>query len=132
MTEISVSYSANLGIRLDKWLWYARFLKSRTSASKLCLTGRIRINSQRTIKAHSLIRVGDVLTFPQGTTIRVVQILELGQRRGPASEAQNLYKELTSPPTEARTGAKLPEKRGRARPTKKDRRDLERFRNPET
>lgn len=113
------------GIRLDKWLWYARFLKSRTSATKLCLAGSVRINSERTVKAHSLVRVGDVLTFPQANRIRVVQIIGLGERRGPASEAERLYSELTS----SENQKKLIANRPGGRPTKKDRRDIERFKN---
>ena len=128
MTVTSSGDSENLGIRIDKWLWYARFLKSRTSASKLCLAGRVRINSRRTLKAHSLIQVGDVLTFPQGNVIRVVQILGLGRRRGPAPEAQGLYQELDSPLTKAKTK----EKPSRGKPTKKERRDLERFNESRT
>ena len=128
MTVTSSGDSASLGVRIDKWLWYARFLKSRTSASKLCLAGRVRINSQRTLKAHFLVQVGDVLTFPQGNAIRVVQILELGHRRGPAPEAQSLYQELASPRTKAATK----EKPSRGKPTKKDRRDLERFKRSRT
>jgi len=131
MTVTLSDGSANLGIRIDKWLWYARFLKSRTSASKLCLAGRVRINSQRTIKAHSLVQVGDVLTFPQGRAIRVVQILELGHRRGPAPEAQGLYRELTRPPTEAKIIEKFLATPSRGKPTKKERRDLERLKSSE-
>lgn len=113
------------GIRLDKWLWYARFLKSRTSASKLCLAGRVRINSHRTLKAHSIVRVGDVLTFPQANKIRVIRIIHLGKRRGPASEAEGLYSELAS----SEIQKKLIANRPGSRPTKKNRRDIERFKS---
>ena len=124
----------NPSIRLDKWLWYARFLKSRTMASHLCEDGRVRVNRRRISKAHALIRVGDVLNFPQAKKIRVVQVLSLGRRRGPATEATTLYVDLvpsTSPkraePTETVSGVRLA---GSGRPTKSDRRALNRLKEP--
>ena len=79
-------------LRLDKWLWQARFFKSRAIASQVCEAGGVRLNGHPVAKAHQTIRPGDMLTFPQGGTIRVVEILALGTRRGPASEAQGLYR----------------------------------------
>lgn len=81
-------------LRLDKWLWQARFFKSRGLAHRACEAGRVRVNSVRTKKAHHAIRPGDVLTFPQGHRIRVVRVAALGERRGPAREAQTLYEDL--------------------------------------
>ena len=89
-------------IRLDKWLWRARFFKSRALASKLCAAGRVRIDREVVTKAHAAIRVGQVLTFPQARDIRVVRVTALGERRGPASEARNLYDDLAPP--EAQSG----------------------------
>jgi ribosome-associated heat shock protein Hsp15 len=83
------------GLRLDKWLWYARFFKTRPLAAQLAEKGRIRINRVPVKKPHYRLRPGDVLTFPQGRTIRVVRVRALGNRRGPASEAQTLYEDLT-------------------------------------
>jgi ribosome-associated heat shock protein Hsp15 len=83
--------------RLDKWLWCARFFKSRSIASDLCLAGRVRVNRAPTTKAHHPVRLGDVLTFPQGRAIRVVRVLSLAERRGPASEAQCLYEDIAEP-----------------------------------
>ena len=79
------------GIRLDKWLWHARLFKSRTLASKICAGGKVRVGGEIVRKAHYVVRVGDVLTFPSGREIFVVRIEELGTRRGPAAEAQTLY-----------------------------------------
>lgn len=79
------------GIRLDKWLWQARLFKSRTLASKICVGGKVRVGGEVVRKAHYVVRVGDVLTFPRGREIFVVRIEELGARRGPAAEAQTLY-----------------------------------------
>jgi ribosome-associated heat shock protein Hsp15 len=82
------------GLRLDKWLWYARFFKTRPLAAQLAEKGRIRINRVPVSKPHYRLRPGDVLTFPQGRKIRVVRVLALGTRRGPPREAQALYEDL--------------------------------------
>ena len=83
-------------IRLDKWLWQARFFKSRALASKICAAGRVRIDGERVTKAHAAIRPGHVLTFPQARDIRVVRVVALGTRRGPAVEARTLYEDLVA------------------------------------
>ncbi len=82
------------GIRLDKWLWHARFFKSRSLASRICAGGKVRIDGQVVRKAHYIVRIGNVLTFPKAKEIRVVRIEGLGTRRGPAAEAQALYTEI--------------------------------------
>lgn len=118
------------GIRLDKWLWQARFFKTRSLASKYCEQGRLRVNGEPTAKAHYAARIGDVLTFPMGELIRVVRIVDLGERRGPAPEAQALYEDLTVriPRAEAADddspAAREP---GAGRPTKSDRRAIDRL-----
>lgn len=86
-----------VGLRLDKWLWQARFFKTRALAATLAGRRRIRVNSVIITKPHYRVRPGDVLTFPQGRTVRIVRVLELGVRRGPASEAQTLYEDLGEP-----------------------------------
>lgn len=83
-------------LRLDKWLWQARFFRSRATASKLCLAGRVRIDGAVVAKAHHPVRPGNVLTFPQARDIRVVRILALAERRGPAAEARTLYEDLVA------------------------------------
>jgi len=108
-------------IRIDKWLWFARFFKTRGLATKLVSGGHVRVNSAKIAKPAHAVRAGDTLTFPQGDTIRVVKIAAIGTRRGPAPEAQTLYDDLTpvqekSPPA--------PKTQGKGRPTKKDRRDM--------
>jgi ribosome-associated heat shock protein Hsp15 len=87
--------------RLDKWLWQARFYKSRSLASRACSGRRLRLNRIVVAKAHHLVRVGDVLTFVKGERLRVVRVCALATRRGPASEAQTLYEDLT--PVDERT-----------------------------
>jgi ribosome-associated heat shock protein Hsp15 len=81
--------------RIDKWLWCARFCKTRAGAAALCEAGRIRIAGRVVTKAHAALREGDVLTFPQGERIRVVKVLAFAERRGGAAAAQNLYQDLS-------------------------------------
>ena len=81
-------------LRLDKWLWQARFFKSRTLAAELISGGDCRVNGIRVSRIGTPVSVGDVLTFVQGRTVRVVRVTDLGYRRGPASEAQLLYSDL--------------------------------------
>lgn len=85
------------GQRLDKWLWFARFFKTRALAARACAEGRVRVSGQVVDKAHYLVRVGDVLTFPAGPNIRVIRVAALAVRRGPAAEARGLYEDLTGP-----------------------------------
>ena len=107
--------------RLDKWLWYARFFKTRGLASKLVAGGHVRVNGDRVSKPSQSVGPGDVLTFAQARQIRVIKIAGLGTRRGPASEAQDLYEDLTpEPEPQAPPPARVGE-----RPTKRDRRALE-------
>ena len=88
-------------VRLDKWLFHARFFKSRDLAQDCVEEGRLRLNAQRCTKPGHAVAVGDVLTFPQGSRIRVVRILALSDRRGPATEAQALYVDLDAPGQDA-------------------------------
>lgn len=109
-------------IRLDKWLWYARFFKTRGLATKLVAAGHVRVNSVKVSKPATAIGAGDVLTFPQANRIRVVRLVDCGTRRGPAPEAQALYEDLTPPSPPRETVPQVPKYEGKGRPTKKDRR----------
>lgn len=117
-------------IRVDKWLWHARFLKSRSLATALVAGGHLRINGTRAAKPAHTVVPGDVLTFPQGDRIRVVRILAVGIRRGPAPEAQTLYADLDQGEKPAEDLPGIARIEGNSRPTKKDRRklDLDRLR----
>jgi ribosome-associated heat shock protein Hsp15 len=86
-------------LRLDKWLWQARFFKTRAEAAGLISKGRVRVNGARQSKPGHGITAEDVLTFPQGNTIRLIRIVALGIRRGPYSEAQLLYIDMDAAPT---------------------------------
>ena len=82
-------------LRVDKYLWFARFFKTRSLATKRANGGRIRINGSKIKKSSDTVRIGDILTFVQGNEIRVIRVLNLGTRRGPAQEAQSLYEDIT-------------------------------------
>ena len=80
--------------RLDKWLWCARFMKARADCARLIAEGGVRVNRQPTDKPHARLLPGDVVTLPLRQDVRVVRVLALAARRGPAPEAQGLYEEL--------------------------------------
>lgn len=124
--------------RLDKWLWYARVVKSRTSAAGLVTEGRIRVNKVRAEKPSQSLKLGDVVTATLRPRVRVLRVLQLGHRRGPPSEAATLYEELTPAPTGPKSpfagagrvpGTEFAETRpaGAGRPTKRDRRQIDRL-----
>ena len=115
-------------LRIDKWLWYARFFKSRALASQMVSSGRLRINGDSISKPHRQVLIGQILVFPQANDIRTIKVLALASRRGPASEAELLYEDLDPPQPKDQKAEKLViptfEQRdaGSGRPTKKDRR----------
>lgn len=82
------------GLRLDKFLWFARIVKSRPQAQAMAEEGRIRMGGRVVDRAHALVRVGDVLSFAQRGAVRVIRVEALPQRRGPPAEARALYFEL--------------------------------------
>ncbi|MFT4150520.1 MAG: RNA-binding S4 domain-containing protein [Paracoccaceae bacterium] len=81
-------------LRIDRWLWQARFFRSRTTAAEEVSEGHVRLNGQRIVKPGHGIGAGDVLTFAQGGRIRLIRVVALGQRRGPSGEARGLYDDL--------------------------------------
>jgi ribosome-associated heat shock protein Hsp15 len=121
-------------LRVDKWLWYARFFKTRSLAAKACNASKLRNSGALVSKAHHKVRPGDVLTFPQGRHVRVIKVVALATRRGPAAEAQALYEDLKPPSAEGRlpktASARTPAGRapGTGRPTKQDRRAIDKLR----
>ncbi len=114
-------------LRIDKWLWQARFFKSRALAAAAVETG-VRVDGTRVSKPSRTVSPGDTLTFAQGRRILVIRVLAIGTRRGPAPEAQALYEDLT-PPEAPRDkpgdkAARSPKFEGGGRPSKRDRRQL--------
>ncbi|GEQ97750.1 RNA-binding protein S4 [Iodidimonas gelatinilytica] len=118
-------------MRLDKWLWAARFYKTRSLATREVKTGRLRINGTHVKKPSAAIVVGDVLTFAKAERVFVVRVLALSDQRGPAIVAQGLYEDLSPPPESAKTAQEknrhARREAGSGRPTKADRRALDRF-----
>lgn len=119
-------------LRLDKWLWHARLFKSRTIAAAQIAGGGFRVNRALVKKSHQVVQTGDVVTFAKGPFTRVVEVAALGARRGPAAEAQALYRDLNPPDQQPKPDAgnrMLMGQRdpGSGRPTKKQRRETERL-----
>ena len=115
--------------RIDKWLFFARVVKSRSLAAKLAQAGRVRVNREKIDSASYPVKVGDVLTITLERRILVYEILDTGTRRGPASEAQTLYEDRTPPPPPAAEEEPevAPREAGAGRPTKRERRQIARF-----
>ncbi|KFL29902.1 RNA-binding protein S4 [Devosia riboflavina] len=116
--------------RLDRFLFFSRAVKSRTLAQKLIETGAVRVNSERTERTDHKVGAGDVLTMSLHGRILVWRILDAGTRRGPASEAQGLYEDISPPslPKAERSPyeAAIAERpAGAGRPTKKERRETD-------
>ncbi len=121
--------------RIDKWLWYARFFKSRSLAAKICEARKVRLNGAVVTKPSHLVKEDDVLTFAQRRGIRVVRITDVGSRRGPAAEAATLYEDLAPPETlkaqaqaQAEAEPRILRESGAGRPTKAERRATDRLR----
>jgi ribosome-associated heat shock protein Hsp15 len=115
------------GQRLDKWLWCARLVKTRSLAAKLIEGGKVRVNGERALKVSRHVRLGDVVT---GTGVRagrlfVVRVTGEAERRGPATIARSLYEDLTPEAPRSASGDALIEVHHGKRPTKRDRRRLE-------
>lgn len=83
-------------LRLDKFLWFARIVKTRGQAQAMAEDGRLRLNGRVIDKAHAVVRIGDVLGFARHGDVRVLKVAALPVRRGPPAEARTLYSELTS------------------------------------
>ena len=119
-------------LRIDRWLWFARFFKSRSLAAKACINRKVRVNGSIVAKSNHQVKSSDILTFPQGREIRIVRVVALATRRGPAAEAQTLFEDLIerSQKESAIYGYDAKQARradGAGRPTKADRREIMRF-----
>jgi ribosome-associated heat shock protein Hsp15 len=124
--------------RLDKWLWYVRIAKTRSLAQKQIEDGRVRVNRERVTKPAQSIKIGDLVSVEVGKRLRLLKVLAPGQRRGPASQAAELYRDLSPLPVRQPLGeagvlepgmlapARNP---GAGRPTKRERRRIDRLRD---
>jgi ribosome-associated heat shock protein Hsp15 len=84
-------------MRIDKLLWYLRLAKTRSIAQAMAEDGHMRLNGRRVDRAHQKVMAGDVLTVPLGPSVRVIELIALPARRGPAPEAQSCYRVLDEP-----------------------------------
>jgi ribosome-associated heat shock protein Hsp15 len=131
-----MSSDEEIRVRLDKWLWAARFFKTRSMAADAVETGKVEVNGERAKRAKHL-QVGDSLRIRLGPYHHIVKVRALSERRGPASIAATLYEE-SAEGRRAREAMQLQVKAAqsvpgydRGRPTKKDRRDIEKLRRRE-
>jgi ribosome-associated heat shock protein Hsp15 len=121
------------GQRIDKWLFFARVLKSRSLAAKLVQSGGVRVNAVKVDQPAATVKPGDGLTISLERRILVYRVLAEGVRRGPAEEARTLYEDLTPPPPPKEERVIVAEREpGAGRPTKRDRRLTDRWLDPET
>ena len=118
-------------VRLDRWLWAARFYKSRSLAADACDGGKIEVNGH-SAKPHKLVRVNDTVVFTHPSGPKELKVLALSEKRGPFSEARLLYEDHSPPPPprEKPFYVAPPPLRGQGtgRPTKRERRETERLR----
>lgn len=115
-------------VRADKWLWAARFFKTRSLASAACNAGHVKLNGT-SIKPARPVRRGDHLEIVTPGGERIVDVLELAERRGPATVARTLYDDKTpAPPPKEEVAPAVVRERGQGRPSKRDRRLLSRLR----
>lgn len=113
--------------RIDKWLFFARALKSRSLAARFVQAGHVRVNREKVDQPAHPVRAGDVLTIALERRVMVWRVLQPGTRRGPATEARTLYEDI-SPPPEPREEAAAGRDPGAGRPSKKERRAIDRLR----
>ena len=115
--------------RIDKWLWHARVVRTRSAAATLVTSGYVRLNGARTDAASRAVKAGDVITISLDRVVKVLRIQAFVERRGDATLAQTLYVDLTepSPPPELRPRQVAAREPGASRPTKRDRRAIDRF-----
>jgi ribosome-associated heat shock protein Hsp15 len=115
-------------VRVDKWLWAARFFKSRTLASAACDGGKVDVNEQAA-KPSRAVRAGDLLEITLPRAKKIVRVIALSDRRGRSVQAKLLYEDLTPPPPprEARVPPPAVRQPGAGRPTKRERRQIDRF-----
>jgi len=121
--------------RLDKWLWFARVVKTRTLATALVLDGKVRVNRAKVDKPSHMVRAGDVITVTAHSRVRILKVVGTGERRGSATVAQTLYEDLIPPPSSAGNQGEgsdpdpgFPQRDpGTGRPTKRERRAIDKL-----
>jgi ribosome-associated heat shock protein Hsp15 len=113
--------------RIDKWLWHARVVRTRSAAATLAASGHVRVNGQRIDAASRIVRAGDVVTVALDRAVRVLKVIGFVERRGSADSTPGLYADLTPPSNVRATPAPAAREPGAGRPTKRDRRAIDRL-----
>lgn len=117
--------------RIDKWLFFARVVKSRSLAAKLAAGGKVRVNKDKIDQPSHPVKTGDVLTVTLDRQVLVYRVLDGGTRRGPAEEARLLYEDISPPPPPREDRLMQPalpkREAGSGRPTKRERRETDRL-----
>jgi ribosome-associated heat shock protein Hsp15 len=119
--------SSMTSVRVDKWLWAARFFKTRSQAGLACAAGHVKLDGD-SVKASKVVRRGDRLEVVTPGGLKIVTIVELGDKRGPAAVARTLYEDHSPPPPPREERMFGNRERGAGRPEKRDRRLLIRLR----
>jgi ribosome-associated heat shock protein Hsp15 len=118
--------------RIDKWLWHARVVRTRSAAAALAASGHVRLNGQRIEAASRPVRAGDVVTVALDRTVRIMKVTGFAERRGDADAARILYEDLSPSTPRTEAAAASPERApGSGRPTKRERRALDRLHTPD-
>ncbi|WP_026381289.1 RNA-binding S4 domain-containing protein [Afifella pfennigii] len=110
--------------RLDRWLWHARFARTRSQAQKLVCGGHVRLNRDKVTQPSRQVRVGDVLTLALPRQVKVVELLAMAEKRGSYALAQTLYRDVTPKESRDAPQAVSPAAGPQARPDARQRRKL--------
>lgn len=114
--------------RVDRFLWHARIVRTRTLAARLAASGHVRVNGKRIDAASWGLKIGDVLTVAVSRDVRVLKVIAFAERRGGSEMARKLYEDLSPPRAKpARADSPAPRLAGSGRPTKRERRALDRL-----
>jgi ribosome-associated heat shock protein Hsp15 len=115
--------------RIDKWLWHARVVRTRSAAAELAASGHVRLNGERVNAASRPVKAGDVVTVALDRAVRVMKVTGFAERRGGALEARTLYEDLSPvpPPREPADASPAEREAGSGRPTKHERRAIDRL-----
>ena len=113
--------------RIDKWLWHARVVRTRSAAAALCTSGLVRVNGTRIDTSSRPVRPGDVVTVALDRNVRMLKVHGFAERRGYADTARPLYEDLTPPPEPPREPSAGARDDGAGRPTKRERREIDRL-----
>jgi ribosome-associated heat shock protein Hsp15 len=114
--------------RIDKWLWHARVVRTRSAAAALVGGGLVRLNNERVVQPSRPVRPGDVVTVALDRNVRILKVTGYAERRGSADIARDLFEDLTPPPAPRPAVPESGQREGSGRPTKRERRDTDRLR----